>query len=76
MIPPIPHTGTNSPGELEIFFKLQNDPGAKDWTVLHSLDVANHSKQVSGEIDFVIIVPSKGILCVEVKACHSLKQGL
>jgi len=75
MIPAIPHTGTSSPGELEIFHKLQDDLETHDWTILHSLDVANHSKQVSGEIDFVVIIPSKGVLCVEVKACYSLRRS-
>jgi len=72
MIPPTPHASTSSQGELEIFLKLRDDPGTREWIVLHSLDVANHSKQISGEIDFVVIIPFKGVLCIEVKACHSL----
>ena len=74
MIPPSPHINTSSEGEFEIFSKLRDDPVTLDWIILHSLDVANHRKQISGEIDFVVIVPSKGVLCVEVKACHTLKR--
>src|SRR6266567_1039339 len=75
MIPPTLHANTSSQGELEIFLKLQDDPGTREWIVLHSLDVANHSKQISGEIDFVVIVPTKGVLCIEVKACQSLRRS-
>jgi DNA polymerase III delta prime subunit len=74
MIPPHYHTDTKSKGEIEIFLRLRDDPLTKEWTVLHSLDIARHLKQVSGEIDFVVIVPGKGVLCVEVKACHHLER--
>ena len=74
MIPPVVHVGTRSQGEREIFRRLHDDPATKDWIVLHSLDTANHVKNISGEVDFVIIIPAKGILCVEVKGCSSLKR--
>ena len=65
---------TKSPGELEIFRRLRNDPLTNNWLVLHSLDVASHVNRISGEIDFVVIVPSKGVLCLEVKATSSIKR--
>jgi len=74
MIPASISTNYPSPGEREIFENLKGDPATHDWTVLHSLDVAHHLKQISGEIDFVIIVPSKGVLCLEVKACTQLRR--
>lgn len=74
MIPPTYHTNTSSKGEVEIFLRLRDDPTTEGWTVLHSLDIAHHQKQVSGEIDFVVIVPAKGVLSVEVKACHHLER--
>jgi DNA polymerase III delta prime subunit len=67
-------TGTTSPGEIELFRRLQDDPGTAGWTVLHSLDIANHIRQAEGEIDFVVIVPHKGVVCVEVKAHHSVER--
>ena len=42
--------------------------------MLHSLDIAHHLRRVAGEVDFVIIVPGLGVLCLEVKACHSLRR--
>src|SRR5688500_9443632 len=74
MIPPVVHGGCTSPGEREIFRRLRDDPATSDWIVLHSLDVAEHRKQIAGEIDFVVIVPAKGVLCLEVKACRSLRR--
>lgn len=74
MIPPVVHPGTVSRGELEVFRRLQSDPETEDWTVLHSLDTAAHVKQMFGEIDFVVIVPGKGVLCLEVKGTTRLKR--
>jgi Nuclease-related domain/UvrD-like helicase C-terminal domain/PhoH-like protein len=78
MIPPVIASSCPSPGEREIFLRLKNEAAASDWIVLHSLDIAHHQRQVSGEADFVIIVPYLGVLCLEVKACHSLvrRDGL
>jgi len=74
MIPPRMDPSTVSPGEREIFELLRDDPNTEKWIVLHSLDIAQHSTQAAGEADFIIIVPSKGVLCLEVKACTSLRR--
>jgi len=74
MIPPTITASCSSPGEQEIFAKLKQEEATRDWIVLHSLDIAQHLRQVSGEADFIIIVPSLGVLCLEVKACHSLER--
>lgn len=74
MIPPTIPVSCPSPGEQEIFAKLKQEEATRDWIVLHSLDIAQHLRQVSGEADFVIIVPLLGVLCLEVKACHSLER--
>jgi len=60
-------------GEKEIALRLRNDPATENWVVFHSLDIAEHRSQVAGECDFVIIIPRKGVLCVEVKGCRSMK---
>ncbi len=70
MIPPVIDPDNPSPGEPEVFRRLKEDPQTADWIVLHSLEVAHHLQQVEGEIDFVVIIPNKGVLCVEVKG-HS-----
>ena len=74
MYPPQVYSGTKSQGEIEIFNRLKSDPATDDWIVLHSLDIAEHRSQTSGEIDFVVIVPGKGVLCLEVKAATNIRR--
>lgn len=81
MIPPIIAPGTRSEGEREVFRRLRDDPTTSDWIVLHSLGLAVHDERVAGEIDFVVIIPSTGVLCLEVKGCsatnlHRDERGL
>lgn len=75
MLPAVIPASCPSPGEREIFTRLRDEQGTKDWIVLHSLDIAHHLRQIAGEADFVIIVPALGVLCLEVKACHSLQRN-
>jgi hypothetical protein len=75
MLPSNIYDGCPSPGEREIFARLKNDRDIDSWTILHSLDLADHVRQVSGEADFVIIVPGLGVLCLEVKASHSVVRS-
>lgn len=63
------------PGEKAVFAALRDSPHTDDWTVLHSLGIANHERQVEGEADFVIIVPNLGILVVEVKSHLSFSRS-
>ncbi|MCX5056991.1 MULTISPECIES: nuclease-related domain-containing DEAD/DEAH box helicase [unclassified Streptomyces] len=65
---------TPSPGEREVFQRLRDDPGTEGWVVLHSLGIANHPRQIQGEADFVIIVPGKGLLVLEVKAHQQVRR--
>lgn len=70
LVPASISSDTPSPGEREIFRRLlQANPEATlGWTVLHSLDIAKHVRQVRGEADFVFIIPYSGVLVLEVKA--------
>lgn len=71
MIPPVVGSGTTSAGEREIFLRLRDDPGATAWIALHSLGLARHDAGVAGEVDFVVIIPTRGVLCIEVKGCSA-----
>jgi hypothetical protein len=42
--------------------------------IFHSLDIANHGQRASGELDYVIVVPGLGVLCVEVKAHRNVQR--
>jgi hypothetical protein len=74
MIPPVAHDGTRSPGERDLFYRLRDDPATANWSVLHSLDIAHHERQRSGEADFVVIIPERGVLCLEVKAHRKVRR--
>ena len=67
LIPPTIPTSA-PPGEKQIFKKFSYDRRFNEWLVLHSLDVAHHQTNISGEVDFLIINPNYGILCAEVKS--------
>ncbi|MFF9078908.1 NERD domain-containing protein [Streptomyces rubiginosohelvolus] len=71
MIPPIIPDNA-APGERLVFERLASDPATETWTVLHSLDLAQHVRQVQGEADFVVIVPGRGIAVIEVKSHRSV----
>jgi len=86
LIPPTISESTKSDGERAVFDALAAasaggagggaaaGPDAAGWTVLHSFDIADHRRQLAGEIDFLCLVPGKGVLVVEVKGCHELRR--
>ena len=53
--------------EKRVFDLLERDPGTENWTVLHSLGLAQRPSGPFGEIDFVALIPGRGIVCLEVK---------
>ena len=61
------------PGERGLYAALATSPSTKDWIILHSLAIADHIRQVEGEADFVVIVPEKGVLVIEVKSHQHLE---
>lgn len=74
MIPATIDPNTPSPGEQDVYERLSTDPLATGWTVIHSLDLPRHIRQISGELDFVVLIPEHGILCLEVKAAASISR--
>jgi len=66
MIPPI--VSSQTPGsERRVFEALKSGADTDDWTILHSLGISSEYTGGFGEIDFVVIVPRLGIVCIEVK---------
>lgn len=66
MIPPLP--AADAPGsEKRVFYALKAAPGTEKWTILHSLGISSSWTGEFGEIDFVIIIPDRGVICAEVK---------
>lgn len=66
MIPDIISPEIRSTAEKNLFLTFRNYAISEKVVVLHSLGVAEHSNNIFGEIDFVIIC-NDGFLCVEVK---------
>ncbi len=60
--------GGSPPGERLLFERLKEAPGTDDWQVLHSYYFSQHVRQRSGEADFVVIIPGKGVVVIEVKS--------
>jgi DNA polymerase III delta prime subunit len=56
-----------STGEYFVYRAFQRDPAVKDWVVLHSIFLQDHVRNLSGEIDFLVLVPNGGIFILEVK---------
>jgi hypothetical protein len=54
------------PGEKDVFRLMLDMPA--DWVVIHSLDLAPWNRGLRTEIDFLVVAPNTGILCVEVKS--------
>ena len=65
---------TAPPGEKSLYAALASNQNISDWIVLHSLGIAEHVRQVEGETDFVVIVPNRGILVIEVKSHLSIER--
>ncbi|MCC6178015.1 MAG: NERD domain-containing protein [Chloroflexi bacterium] len=65
MIPPYVAERTRSAAERKFFVRLR-DELSDDWTVLHSLGVAEHARKPWAEVDFVLVGPL-GVFCLEVK---------
>lgn len=59
---------SNPPGETRVYQALRNLPGTDSWRVFHSLNIADHTAQERGETDFVIVIPGRGVICLEVKS--------
>jgi hypothetical protein len=64
------------PGEKRLFTLIKDQLAGENWTVLHSLGIATHVTQVEGEADFLIVIPEKGILIIEVKSHLSVSRDV
>jgi hypothetical protein len=62
------------PGEKALYAALAASADTEDWTVLHSVGIAEHVRQVEGEADFTVVAPGAGILVIEVKSHLSVRR--
>jgi hypothetical protein len=54
------------PGERDVFNLIAGGPDG--WVAIHSLDLTPWNRGLRTEVDFVIIAPETGVVCVEVKS--------
>ena len=73
LIPPV-YIDNHSSGEEKIFRAFERDDFSKDWIVLHSFDLPRHNSQGEGEVDFVVLIYGRGVLCMEVKASSKISR--
>jgi hypothetical protein len=67
LLPPYINKNCKSSGERMIFDIFKNSPFTRDWIILHSLNLSQHTVRLYGEIDFLILIPGAGIFVLEVK---------
>lgn len=72
MFPPEPFPTTESLAERRLFDAIESQL-SNDWTVLHSLNLSEHTRKHWAEIDFVLIGPP-GIYCLEVKGGRIVRR--
>jgi len=74
MIPPKCYAGA-SDNEHVVFDLLESAPGTQEWVVMHQVDIADHVTQVSGEADFIVVIPRVGVVFLEVKGYVRFVNG-
>lgn len=62
-------------GEKLLYLKFRNDGSTKNYYVLHSLFTNYHLKNISGELDFLVLAPELGIFAIEVKHGRVWRSG-
>ncbi|MBM3454261.1 MAG: hypothetical protein FJX80_03845 [Bacteroidetes bacterium] len=67
ILPPYIDQSCKSTGEKMIFEMFKNESFTKDWIILHSLNLSQHTRRLYGEIDFLLLIPGAGIFVMEVK---------
>ena len=56
-----------SDGEGILYKKFLLDGSTKFMFILHSVFTSHHMKNMSGELDFLVLAPNEGFFCIEVK---------
>ena len=64
----------NSTGEYLVYRSFQRDSATDRWIILHSVFLQSHVRNLSGEIDFLVIAPNKGVFIIEVKHGYVSKK--
>lgn len=74
MIPPYLNGRIKNYGESVVFNLLRDAPQTDDWIALHSYNLPGSVTYIGREIDFLVIVPNKGLFVLEVKSGNAVKR--
>ena len=74
LIPDVLAPEIKSPAEKRLFIEFRDHRTNKKYVVLHSLGIAEHTNNIFGEIDFVVLC-NEGVLCLEVKGGQVSRRG-
>ena len=66
-MPPNLDPETKSSAEMKLYRLFKQMSDTDDWVIMHSVALANHPSQSQGEADFVVVIPNKGVIVLEVK---------
>lgn len=66
LIPNVLAPEVKSDAERRLFIEFRDHKTSNNYIILHSLGIAEHTNNIFGEIDFVILC-HEGVLCLEVK---------
>jgi len=75
MVPPYINGRIENYGESLVFDLLKNAPDTEDWIILHSYNLPNIATSIGKEIDFLVLIPHKGIFILEVKNGEAIKRN-
>ena len=64
-----------SEGERLLYLKFKNDKSASNFYVLHSVFTNYHCRNITGELDFLVLAPGHGIFAIEVKHGDVSREG-
>ena len=59
--------------EQSIFEAFRGITAREDWVVFHSLKTASGKGSLRAEVDFMVLIPGKGIVLIEAKGATSVK---
>ena len=66
-MPPNLDPETKSSAEKKLYRLFRQMQDTDDWVIMHSVALADHPTQSQGEADFVVIIPNRGVIVLEVK---------
>ena len=76
LLPPYIDKSCKSSGEKIIFELFKNNSFTKDWIILHSLNLSQHTIRLYGEIDFLILIPGRSSIIVGKTFKKSINRNL